>query len=91
MLITESRFDHQLKRVNLISTNERGMMNIYIVDPGKNLIEQNYHNADISQQGNTSPTFMAEQALQKRFGVNTPGYRDYRGSWFLAHGFGIKN
>ena len=76
LMISLSRFNNQLRQTGLIKENQRGILNIRITDPGKNLLQ--------SPKGNTQNpdqplTYMAQQALTGKPGLNTTGYRDYRG------------
>ena len=76
MLITESRFDKQLKRIGLIKENKKGILSIKITDPGGNMIEGYKPKLTISKR---PLTFMAKEATMKKSGSNVEGYRDYRG------------
>ena len=93
MLITKSRFDHQLKRIGLIASDELGILNVRISDPGGNLLEGHVP----SQPSGKRPlTLMAQSATAGHSGFNVDGYRDYRGVpvfgawlWNQDLGFGI--
>ena len=76
MLITESRFDHQLRRAGKISVGEAGILSIRITDPGANLLRD--HNPAMSAD-NLPLTLMAKSATTGNSGSNIDGYRDYRG------------
>jgi len=93
MLITKSRFDHQLKRIGLIGSEEKGIFNIRISDPGGNMLEGHVPSQSVAQR---PLTLMAQSATAGRSGYNVDGYRDYRGVpvfgawlWNQDLGFGI--
>ena len=76
VLISESRFDEQLKITGMVQPGSRGIANISIKDPG----------GDLTKGFKTPITFdklpftlMANSALAGNAGYNTDGYRDYRG------------
>jgi PAS domain S-box-containing protein len=75
-LLTESRFDQQLRRIGLIEPAMRSILNVQIRDPGVNLLEGLRPTLPRSKQ---PLTYMAQQATRGRSGVNLDGYRDYRG------------
>jgi PAS domain S-box-containing protein len=76
LMISNSRFDKQLKTIGLIEEAERSALNIYIRDPGGNLFEGYPKPA----KSNTRPlTEMASNATAQSNGHNVQGYRDYRG------------
>ncbi len=92
-LIAQSRFEEQLRVNGMIGATEGSMLNVKIVDPGGNLAE------GYPAPGNrdTLPlTVMAQSATRGTSGVDTTGYRDYRGvrvfgawSWDDDLGLGI--
>jgi hypothetical protein len=75
-LISQSRFDDQLRELGLIPAGERGILNIQLRDPGVNLIEGEETTVPLDQQ---PLTFMAHSAIRGEAGINLSGYRDYRG------------
>ncbi|MHC5006831.1 MAG: SpoIIE family protein phosphatase [Planctomycetota bacterium] len=92
-LISESRFDDQLRGIGLISDTERAILNIEIRDPGGNLTEGFRPTPARSEQ---PLTLMADQAITKGPGANLDGYNDYRGvsvvgawTWDETDGIGI--
>jgi len=92
-LITESRFDFQLRRVGLINDNDRGILTIRITDPGGNMLEGFIPTMATDKR---PLTLMAQSAIAKNTSHNLVGYRDYRGvkvigawSWNETFGFGI--
>lgn len=76
LLITESRFDHHLRRSGQITSGESGILSIRITDPGGNLIEGYKPVAPIESW---PLTLMAKSALNEESESNVDGYRDYRG------------
>ena len=74
-LLSESRFDHQLRKIGLISKNQRGILSIQIRDPGGNMLE----GFRLNPEKKHPLTAMAKSATQGRAGSNMQGYRDYRG------------
>jgi len=76
ILITESRFDSQLKRIGLIKADEKGILSIKITDPGGNMVEGFIPPLELSQR---PLTFMAKNAIKGNSSYNIEGYRDYRG------------
>lgn len=96
-LISESRFDDQLRRIGLIGTDSRGILSIRVTDPGGNLLA-GYQAPKTSEgiQEERPLTFMASNAIKGNAGYNTTGYRDYRGVdifgawlWDKELGFGL--
>jgi len=92
-LITESRFEEQLKLSGILLSDQVSLLNIRITDPGGNLLE-GYH-PDVPPEKRPL-TVMAASATQGLYGINVDGYRDYRGvevfgvwSWDDSLGFGM--
>ena len=89
-LLSESRFDEQLRRIGLIEEDQQSASNVAIQDPGVNLVEGQRPTIERSQQPLTR---MASRAIQLKLNmenagqtygrskieVDTEGYRDYRG------------
>ena len=76
MLITESRFDHHLRKIGLVGPDGKGILSIRISDPGVNLLEGSLPEVSHTER---PLTLMARNATSGISGVNTDGYRDYRG------------
>lgn len=76
LLVSESRFDHQLRKIGLISPDDRGILSIKISDPGGNLMEGYQPSLPRSAQPLTK---MAKEATTGKYGIDLDGYRDYRG------------
>ena len=92
-LISNSRFDDQLKAMGLISAEERGILNLELRDPGVNLLHLKTSEIPRRQQPLTK---MAASAITGESASNLEGYRDYRGVtvvgawlWDERLGFGI--
>jgi polar amino acid transport system substrate-binding protein len=92
-LISESRFDDQLRRIGLVGSDSRGILSIRVADPGGNLL-QGYIPA--IEADKLPLTLMASRATKGQSGHNTHGYRDYRGVevfgvwlWDRELGFGL--
>jgi len=76
ILLSESRFDDQLRRVGLIPPTEHSVLYIKVRNPGVNLTT----GATTSVPREMQPlTYMAQQATSGISGANMQGYRDYRG------------
>lgn len=93
VLISQSRYDDQLKKMGRIKDDELSMLNIIISEYDNVLINENYkHNKletsdSIDSQYNYLPsnlTVMAESAIKGNSEVNIKGYRDYRGEQVLG-------
>lgn len=81
IMVTESRYDDQLRRIGLIGSEERGITSIRISDPGGNMLE----GFRSSRPANEWPlTRMAASASKGEAGVDVDGYRDYRGTLVLG-------
>jgi PAS domain S-box-containing protein len=90
-LLSESRFDDQLRKIDLIGGGQRGILTISIRDPGGNMVK-GFRPAVPRYQ--LPLTVMAEQAAKGKSGVNVNGYRDYRGvpvygAWLWDGNLGI--
>ena len=92
-LITESRFDDQLRKIGLIENESRGILSIRIADPGGNLLAGYIPQLPSSEMPLTR---MAQDAIDGASGYDTSGYRDYRGVkvfgawlWDKEMGFGL--
>jgi PAS domain S-box-containing protein len=90
-LISESRFDDELRKIGLVGEGEKGILNILIRDPGRNLLERHLMPSDVAK---LPLTVMAAEATEGRQGDNIEGYRDYRGvtvlgAWMWDSGLGL--
>ena len=92
-LISESRFDEDLRTIGLIGRDERGILNIEIRDPGGNMVEGFRR----SRAAGVLPfTRMAASAITGANQIDLDGYNDYRGvpvigawTWNSEIGYGI--
>ena len=76
ILLSNVRFAEQLKTIGLIDKDESALLNLRILNPGKNLLTQPFTELERA----TWPlTLMAESATQGLSGSNLNGYKDYRG------------
>ena len=90
-LLSESRFDSDLRKIGLIKTGQKSILNISIRDPGGNMLKGFIPAVPRYQQ---PLTLMADQATKGISGVNAAGYRDYRGvpvygAWLWDRNLGI--
>jgi hemerythrin-like metal-binding protein/PAS domain S-box-containing protein len=86
MLISNSRFDDQLKDMQLLKSDSRSILNIPIRIPDK----KSFH----TKWADLPLTHMAKSALSGQNGHNVLGYLDYRGikvigSWKWNHDLGM--
>lgn len=75
-LLSESRFDDDLRNIGLIEYDEKGILEIEIRDPGGNMVTGYWPEISRPQQ---PFTYMAESAIRGEASENMMGYRDYRG------------
>ncbi|MEJ2165346.1 MAG: response regulator [Desulfobacterales bacterium] len=75
-LLSESRFEDDLRKIGLLKAGQRAVLTLSIRDPGGNMLKGFTPAVPRYQQ---PLTLMAEQAVQGKSGVNVAGYRDYRG------------
>ncbi|MBW1979919.1 MAG: response regulator [Deltaproteobacteria bacterium] len=75
-LLSESRFEAQLRRIGLLREDQMAILSVSLRDPGGNLLKGYTPSVPRYQQ---PLTFMAAQATKGKKGVNIEGYRDYRG------------
>ena len=75
-LLSESRFDEDLRKIGLIDEGQRGILSISIRDPGGNMVAGFSPSVPRYQQ---PLTFMAEQATKGKSSLNVQGYRNYKG------------
>jgi polar amino acid transport system substrate-binding protein len=75
-LLSESRFDDDLRKIGLIRAGQKAILSITIRDPGGNMVKGFTPAVPRYQQ---PLTLMAQQATKGKSGINVDGYRDYRG------------
>ena len=92
-LISESRFDDDLRNIGLIKSDQRGILNIEVRDPGGNMVEGFRPTTDRDAQ---TLTRMAASAIEGHSDFDLDGYNDYRGvpvigvwTWIENLGLGI--
>jgi len=74
--LSESRFENELRKIGLLKAGQTAVLTMSIRDPGGDMLQGFRPAVPRYQQ---PLTLMAEQATQGKAGVNTTGYRDYRG------------
>lgn len=77
LLVTDSRFDDQLRRFGLIKPGERGMFSIQVRDPGGDMVKG--FRVSYEEHHRSPLTLMAASVSRKQSGKNLEGYPDYRG------------
>ncbi|MCZ6485509.1 MAG: transporter substrate-binding domain-containing protein [Acidobacteria bacterium] len=92
-LLSESRFNEQLRRIGVIEEGQDSNLNVEIRDPGGNLVTG--YDPQLPRQEQPL-TFMAQKAIDGDSGNDLEGYRDYRGvpvigawAWDASKGLGI--
>jgi hypothetical protein len=95
LLISESRFDDELRAIGLIADdpNSKSILRVHIRDPGGNMVRGHH---PTTFRGAQPLTRMAASAVQGESGVDVDGYNDYRGvpvvgawTWLPEYGFGV--
>ncbi len=95
LIISDSRFNEQLKKIGLIKDrpDSRAILNIEIRDPGTNMIQGNRPKLPRKEQPLTK---MAKSALNGETSFDVDGYNDYRGvpvvgawTWLPEYYFGV--
>lgn len=92
-LISDSRFDNQLRAAGLLQPRQSSVLHVAVTDPGANLITREGAPIPLAER---QPTRMAQAALAGEGGLDLDGYRDYRGVevvgawlWNAQHQFGL--
>ncbi|MBC7820670.1 MAG: serine/threonine protein kinase [Planctomycetaceae bacterium] len=93
LMLSNSRFDDQLRGIGLLPEGEDSTLNVALRDPGVDLSTGARPKASRSE---LPLTLAASEAAAGREGVNVDGYRDYRGvavvgawQWLDDEGFGL--
>jgi hypothetical protein len=83
VLLSQSRFDDQLKRIGLLldRPDSKSILNVELRDPGVNLAAGERPTARRADQPLTR---MCLDATQGRSDFDADGYRDYRGVWVVG-------
>ncbi len=76
VMVSEGRFESQLREIGLLQHNQRSILSLVLRDPGGNLLEG--HRPSVARE-QLPLTRMAQQATAGRGGGDVVGYRDYRG------------
>ena len=92
-LISESRFDDDLRAIGIIEENQRGILNVEIRDPGGNMVEGFRPTSTMADRPLTRMVAAATAGIAD---VDLAGYNDYRGvpvvgawRWNEEVGYGI--
>ncbi|MDJ0862868.1 MAG: transporter substrate-binding domain-containing protein, partial [Gammaproteobacteria bacterium] len=80
-LLSESRFDEQLRDMGLLAEQQRSMLSIQVRDPG---VDLRTAPGSVSDPAELPLTRMAAEAVRGLAGEDTVGYRDYRGVTVLG-------
>ncbi|MBU2893362.1 response regulator [Colwellia sp. D2M02] len=80
-LLSNVRFEKELREIGLINGTERSALNINITDPGKSLLNSK---EKIVQETSWPLTLMARHIAAGKSGYNLEGYRDYRGEMVVG-------
>jgi PAS domain S-box-containing protein len=75
-LLSESRFEDDLRKAGLLGEGQKSILAVSVRDPGGDMTKGFSPSGPRYQQ---PLTLMAEQATGGKAGLNTQGYRDYRG------------
>ena len=75
-LLSESRFDEDLRKAGLLGESENSILSVSVRDPGGDMTKGFTPAVPRYQQ---PLTLMAQQATKGKSGLNVEGYRDYRG------------
>lgn len=93
MMLSNSRFDDDLKLDGLLQEDTASILHMLVRDPGGNVTTGHRPDRLRSQM---PPTRMVESAAAGKSGVDVTGYRDYRGvpvvgawTWLDDYGFGV--
>lgn len=78
-LITESRYDVQLRQIGLLPAEGSAIASLKLTDPGVNLLTNPRQLLDQQLDKQRPLTYMARHAIKGQPGLNIEGYRDYRG------------
>jgi PAS domain S-box-containing protein len=75
-LLSQSRFDEDLRKAGLLGKGEKSILSVSVRDPGGDLTKGFSPSVPRYQQ---PLTLMAQQATKGKPGLNVAGYRGYRG------------
>jgi PAS domain S-box-containing protein len=92
LMISDSRFNKQLRKMGLLAENDNAILNVQLRDPGAK------RSGDLSppSDDNRPLTQVAASALRGESGFNVDGFNDYRGvpvigawTWLKDYGVGL--
>lgn len=93
LMLSQSRFDDQLRSIGLLSDEAASILNLSIRDPQ---VDMSLGDRPALRRSEQPLTHMASEAIAGRDGVNVIGYRDYRGvpvvgvwKWLDEFRFGV--
>ncbi|QDT35723.1 serine/threonine protein kinase [Stratiformator vulcanicus] len=93
LMLSNSRFDPDLRKIALLSFDQDSILNILVRDPGGDMTRGFKPQAQPSER---EPTKMVASAVAEGDGYDAVGYRDYRGVrvigawvWLPEYDFGI--
>ncbi len=75
-MVSQSRFEDELREAGLLEPDQSSIMNIRLTDPGVDVLTDG---PSTIPDGERPLTLMAEEALAGRSGISVSGYRNYRG------------
>jgi two-component system sensor histidine kinase/response regulator len=75
-LMSEGRFDEQLRKIGLLQPFEQGILSLVLKDPGGNMMDG--FRPQVARE-DLSLTRMAQSAISGEANLDLDGYRDYRG------------
>lgn len=78
LLLSQSRFDEQLREIGLLTEKSDSILNVALRDPGVDLTAGE---RPAKKRSDQPLTRMAAAATAREDGVDVTGYRDYRGAW----------
>ncbi len=81
VFLSESRFDQEVRNLNLIKQNQNAILNLRVGDPGGSLAGGWVLSADLGQ---LPLTHSAAGIAARQSGDNAEGYRDYTGETVLG-------
>jgi len=90
-LLSQSRFDEDLRKAGLITKDQKSILRVSVRNPGGDMTKGFSSSVPRYQQ---PLTLMAEQAIKGKSGLNVEGYRDYRGvrvygAWLWDDNLGV--
>jgi len=81
VMVSESRFDDELRRIGLLTEDQESVTNIQLRDPGINMMQGGRPD---KRRSELPLTRNVAAAIEGEPGVDIDGYRDYRGVWTVG-------